>query len=398
MQQCDKIYVTKSFLPPIEEYNKWIAKIFENGQLTNQGPLLRELESRLSTYLGVKNFHYVTNGTIAIQIALKALGITEGEIITTPFSYVATTSSILWERCKPVFVDIEPENFTIDADKIEAAITPQTKAILAVHVFGYACDVEKIEKIAKKHNIFVIYDAAHAFASKYKGKSLLDYGDISTCSFHATKLFHTIEGGACIVKDETVSEKLELIKRFGHNGDNHLCLGINAKQTEMNAAMGLSNLPYIGQILEKRLVREKHLTVEVVIRKRKLILRFEERIGKNRKDRIFFGVNHTLLQGRIEFRIGDLLRIGADRVKRGQEARSRRHADANTLEVVSRVDHDVLGRRLAEPVVEHREAHGIVFCEALVHPLHYNKEFPVFGTIAKTSILNLHSCFQSLFS
>lgn len=252
MQQCDKIYVTKSFLPPIEEYNKWIAKIFENGQLTNQGPLLRELESRLSNYLGVKNFHYVTNGTIAIQIALKALGITEGEIITTPFSYVATTSSILWERCKPVFVDIEPENFTIDADKIEAAITPNTKAILAVHVFGYACDVEKIEKIAKKHNIFVIYDAAHAFASKYKGKSLLDYGDISTCSFHATKLFHTIEGGACIVKDETVSEKLELIKRFGHNGDNHLCLGINAKQTEMNAAMGLSNLPYIGQILEKR--------------------------------------------------------------------------------------------------------------------------------------------------
>ncbi len=252
MQQCDKIYVTKSFLPPLEEYNKWIAKIFENGQLTNQGPLLRELESRLSNYLGVKNFHYVTNGTIAIQIALKALEITEGEIITTPFSYVATTSSILWERCKPVFVDIEPENFTIDADKIEAAITPQTKAILAVHVFGYACDVEKIEKIAKKHNIFVIYDAAHAFASKYKGKSLLDYGDISTCSFHATKLFHTIEGGACIVKDDIVSKKLDLIKRFGHNGDNHYCLGINAKQTEMNAAMGLSNLPYLREILANR--------------------------------------------------------------------------------------------------------------------------------------------------
>ena len=252
MQQCDKIYVTKSFLPPIEEYNKWIAKIFENGQLTNQGPLLRELESRLSNYLGVKNFHYVTNGTIAIQIALKALGITGGEIITTPFSYVATTSSILWERCKPVFVDIEPENFTIDADKIEAAITPNTKAILAVHVFGYACDVEKIEKIAKKHNIFVIYDAAHAFASKYKGKSLLDYGDISTCSFHATKLFHTIEGGACIVKEDAVSQRLDLIKRFGHDGDNHYCLGINAKQTEMNAAMGLSNLPYLSEIISER--------------------------------------------------------------------------------------------------------------------------------------------------
>lgn len=252
MQQCEKIYVTKSFLPPITEYNEWVAKIFANGQLTNQGPLVKELESRLSAFLGVKNFHYVTNGTIALQIALKALGITEGEIITTPFSYVATISAILWERCTPVFVDIEPDNFTIDAEKIEAAITPKTRAIMAVHVFGYACDVEKIEKISKKHNIPVIYDAAHAFASFYKGKSLLDYGDISTCSFHATKLFHTIEGGACIVKDDSVSGRLDLIKRFGHNGDDHLSLGINAKQTEMNAAMGLANLPYMSQIIEER--------------------------------------------------------------------------------------------------------------------------------------------------
>lgn len=252
MQQCEKIYVTKSFLPPIDEYNMQVARIFENGQLTNQGPLLQELEAKLSEFLGVKNFHYVTNGTIALQIALKALDITGGEVITTPFSYVATTSSILWERCKPVFVDIEPGNFTIDADKIEEAITPDTKAIMAVHVFGYACDVEKIDKISKKYNIPVIYDAAHAFASKYKGKSLLDYGDISTCSFHATKLFHTIEGGACIIKDDKISEKLDLIKRFGHNWDEHLCLGINAKQTEMNAAMGLTNLPYIKEILSNR--------------------------------------------------------------------------------------------------------------------------------------------------
>lgn len=248
----ERMFVTKSFLPPLGEYEFYIKKIFENGQLTNQGPLLKELEEKLKTFLGVENFHYITNGTIAIQLALKALSIEEGEIITTPFSYVATTSSILWERCTPVFVDIEPDNFTIDADKIEAAITPKTKAIIAVHVFGYACNIEKIENIAKKHNIKVIYDAAHAFGSLYKGKSLLSFGDISTCSFHATKLFHTIEGGACIVKDKAVSDKLELIKRFGHQGDEHFCLGINAKQSEMNAAMGLANFPYLKEILSNR--------------------------------------------------------------------------------------------------------------------------------------------------
>ena len=248
----ERMFVTKSFLPPLGEYEFYIKKIFENGQLTNQGPLLKELEEKLKNFLGVENFHYVTNGTIAIQLALKALGIEEGEIITTPFSYVATTSSILWERCTPVFVDIEPDNFTIDADKIEAAITPKTKAIIAVHVFGYACNIEKIENIAKKHNIKVIYDAAHAFGSLYKGKSLLSFGDISTCSFHATKLFHTIEGGACIVKDKAISDKLELIKRFGHQGDEHFCLGINAKQSEMNAAMGLANFPYLKEIMSNR--------------------------------------------------------------------------------------------------------------------------------------------------
>lgn len=246
------INVTKTFLPPIEEYQKYISKIWENGQLTNQGPLLRELESKITKLLDVNYFHFMTNGTIALQLALRALDITEGEIITTPFSYVATTSSILWERCKPVFVDIEPDNFTIDPEKIEASINPNTKAIMAVHVFGYACDVEKIEKIAKKHNLKVIYDAAHAFGSKYNGKSLLDYGDISTCSFHSTKLFHTIEGGACIARDKDVSDKIELMKRFGHNGDIHYTLGINAKQSEFNAAMGLANLNYLNDIIAKR--------------------------------------------------------------------------------------------------------------------------------------------------
>lgn len=250
----DKVFVTKSFLPPIEEYQKYISRIWESDILTNQGPLLKELETKLSKFLGVDNFHYLSNGTIALQLALNALDITEGEIITTPFSYVATTSSILWERCKPVFVDIEPNNFTIDADKIEQAITPNTKAIMAVHVFGYACDVEKVYIIAKKYNLKVIYDAAHAFASKYKGKSLLSYGDISTCSFHATKLFHTVEGGACVVNDKNkkVSDKLELAKRFGHTGDDHIQLGINAKNSEFHAAMGLANFPYIEQIIAER--------------------------------------------------------------------------------------------------------------------------------------------------
>ena len=251
-KHTEKIFVTKSFLPPLEEYSAYVAKIFENGQLTNQGPLVGELEKKLSAYLGVEHFQFVTNGTVAIQIALKALGIEDGEVITTPFSYVATTSSILWERCKPVFVDIEPDNFTIDVNKIEEKITPKTRAIMPVHVFGYACDVEGIQKIADKYNLKVIYDAAHAFASVYKGRSLVSYGDISTCSFHATKLYHTIEGGACIIKDKAVSEKLNLIKRFGHNADEHIRLGINAKQSEFNAAMGLPNFPYLSQIIDKR--------------------------------------------------------------------------------------------------------------------------------------------------
>ena len=247
-----KINVTKPYLPPKSEYQQQVSEIFDNCILTNQGPKVLELESTLKKYLQAENFHYVTNGTIALQLALKALAIEDGEIITTPFSYVATTSSILWERCKPVFVDIEADNFTIDADKIEAAITPRTKAIMAVHVFGYACAIEKIQEIADRHNLKVIYDAAHSFRSRYKGQALSCYGDISTLSFHATKLFHTIEGGACIVKDKTVSDRLEMIKRFGHQGDDYYCLGINAKQDEFNAAMGLAIFPHLSEIIEKR--------------------------------------------------------------------------------------------------------------------------------------------------
>ncbi len=246
------INVTKPFLPPIEEYIKYIEGIWDRGQLTNQGPLLKEFEQKLENQLQVSNLHFVSNGTLALQISFPALGITEGEIITTPFSYVASTSAILWERCEPVFVDIDPKTLCIDASKIEAAITDKTKAIMAVHVFGSPCDVDAIEAIAKKHNLKVIYDAAHAFGVEYQGKSLLSYGDVSICSFHSTKLFHTIEGGCLVTNDKQVSDKVELIKKFGHVGDDHHMLGINAKASEFQAAMGLANLPYLGQIIESR--------------------------------------------------------------------------------------------------------------------------------------------------
>lgn len=248
----NNINVTKTFLPPIAKYEQYLEKIWESGQLTNQGPLLQELEQRLCSYLNVNNLHFVSNGTIALQVSLQALNITEGEIITTPFSYVATTSSILWQRCTPVYVDINPKTYCIDVNKIEAAITDKTKAIMPVHVFGCPCDVEAIEIIAKKHNLKVIYDAAHAFGAKYKGKTLLGFGDISACSFHSTKVFHTIEGGCVIAKDDFVSSRVELIKRFGHDVDEYKMLGINAKSSEFQAAMGLCNLEYIDEIIQKR--------------------------------------------------------------------------------------------------------------------------------------------------
>jgi dTDP-4-amino-4,6-dideoxygalactose transaminase len=247
-----KIYVTKSFLPPIKKYQKYLDIIWKTSQLTNNGPLAKKLEKKLKEYLNVVNFHFVTNGTIALQLALNALDITNGEIITTPFSAVSTVSSILWERCKPVFVDIEPDTFCIDSEKIEKAITKNTKAILAVHIYGLPCNIRKIDAIANKHKLKVIYDGAHAFGTQYNGKSLLSYGDISTCSFHATKIFHTGEGGCVIVKDKKVSDKLGLIKRFGYSGDEHFYLGINARASEFQAAMGLCNFEYVDKIIKAR--------------------------------------------------------------------------------------------------------------------------------------------------
>lgn len=252
MSASSPIFVTRTFAPPLAEYEALIAASFQNAHLTNQGPRVVELEKTLGDRLGVDHFQLVANGTVALQLALKALDIEDGEVITTPFSYVATISSILWERCEPVFVDIEPDNFTLDPVLLEKAITPRTRAIMPVHVFGYACDVEAIQKIAEKHGLKVIYDAAHAFGCRYKGRSLLDWGDVATCSFHATKLFHTGEGGACLVRDAEVDEKLDLIKRFGHHGDEHFRLGINAKMSELHAAMGLAVLPHLPEIVKAR--------------------------------------------------------------------------------------------------------------------------------------------------
>ena len=211
------IPVTKTFLPPQEEYQAILSRAWEAGWITNRGELVQELEEKLKLYLGVPNIIATTNGTLPLQIAIKALGLT-GEIITTPFSYVATTSSIVWENCKPIFVDIHPEYLTIDEEKIEAAITPHTSAILATHVFGNPCDVERLDEIAKKHGIKVIYDAAHCFGVKYGGRSIFEFGDISTCSFHATKLFHTGEGGAIFCSDKELFRSLYFHHNFGHDG------------------------------------------------------------------------------------------------------------------------------------------------------------------------------------
>ncbi|MHA7129371.1 DegT/DnrJ/EryC1/StrS family aminotransferase [Algoriphagus namhaensis] len=245
------IPVTKPFLPDLNEYQKYLEGIWQRQWLTNNGPLVNELELKVAEYLGVKNFLFLGNGTIALQIAIKALDL-KGEIITTPFSYVATTSSIVWEGCTPVFVDID-ESLTIDPKQIEKAIGPNTSAILATHVYGNPCDIEAIDKIAKKHNLKVIYDAAHCFGVTYKGKSIFEYGDVSTVSFHATKIYHTVEGGGVFTQDKQLHKKMAYMRNFGHDGplDFH-GLGINGKNSELHAAVGLVVLRKIGKILAKR--------------------------------------------------------------------------------------------------------------------------------------------------
>jgi len=246
------ITVTRTSLPPLEDYVAYLEGIWERAHLTNNGPLCCELAEDLKYHLDVPRIELVSNGTLALQLAIRALGL-QGEIITTPYSYVATTNAILWEGCDPVFVDIDPERFCLNPDLIESAITERTTGILATHVYGYPCDVERIQAIAAKHGLKVIYDAAHAFGVRYKGRSLLEYGDCSTLSFHATKLFHCGEGGAVVCSDAAVSNRLFLLSIFGHRGeDTYLDIGINAKLSELHAAMGLAVLPKVQDYIQAR--------------------------------------------------------------------------------------------------------------------------------------------------
>ena len=247
-----KIFVTKSYLPPMEEYVEKISKIWDNHFLTNSGPLCMEFTEKLKKYLGVENLEYVTNGTVAIELALDALDIHDGEIITTPFTFVATSSSIVWQRCKPVFVDIKRDDFSIDPDEVVKRINSNTKAILGVHCFGYPCDVNRLDEISKEYNIPVIYDAAHAFGVEINGKSIFEYGDVSTCSLHATKVFHTVEGGLCVSKNPEITEKIRKVKNFGIDNYQYYYVGINAKVSEFHSAMGLCMLDHIDNIIEKR--------------------------------------------------------------------------------------------------------------------------------------------------
>ncbi|CAA6680044.1 MULTISPECIES: DegT/DnrJ/EryC1/StrS aminotransferase family protein [unclassified Lentimonas] len=248
-----RINVTEPFLPPFEEYVEYLKGIWERNWLTNQGPLVQEFEQKLQAYHSLSTpVHCVTNGALGLQIALKALDV-KGEVVTTPFSYVATTACPLWEGCTVKFADIEPDTLTIDPQAVEAEITSETEAILATHVFGNPCDVEALDALGAKHGLAVIYDAAHAFGVTYKGKSILEYGDASMVSLHATKLMHAVEGGFIVAKDSAVSEKMEWMRRFGHKGTEAFHgVGTNAKMSELHAAMGLCNLNHVEEILGNR--------------------------------------------------------------------------------------------------------------------------------------------------
>lgn len=246
------INVTKTYLPNKEKYKQYVDEIYANGWITNNGPMVKKLEKRLAEYLGVKNIVLVANGTAALEIAYRTLNI-KGFAITTPFSFVATTSSLVTNGILPIYADIDAQTLNINSKNIEKLITPHTSAIVPVHVFGNTCEVEEIEKIAKRHKLKVIYDAAHAFDVKYKDDSILNYGDISTLSFHATKLFHTIEGGALIINDDSLVEKARYLINFGiENAESIPHLGTNAKMNEFEAAMGLCVLDEMETIKEKR--------------------------------------------------------------------------------------------------------------------------------------------------
>ncbi len=252
MAPTNPIFVTRPYLPPLEEFIPYLEQIWESKILTNGGPFHQQLEQALCEYLGVEHIALFTNGTIALVTALQALRVT-GEVITTPYSFVATSHSLLWNGIKPVFVDIDPDTLNLDPEKIEAAITPQTTAIMPVHCYGHPCDVEAIQKVADNYNLKVIYDAAHAFAVQDAGGSILRHGDLSVLSFHATKVFNTFEGGAIVCPDAKTKARIDHLKNFGHAGEvTVVAPGINGKMSEFNAALGLLQLKHIGKALARR--------------------------------------------------------------------------------------------------------------------------------------------------
>lgn len=252
MKSNKPIYVTQPTLPPLEEFIPYLEKIWESKWLTNAGPFHEQLEKELCEYLGVEHIALFTNGTIALITALQALRIT-GEVITTPYSFVATSHSLLWNGIKPVFVDIDPNTLNLDPNKIEAAITPQTTAIMPVHCYGHPCDVERIQKIADTYGLKVIYDAAHAFGVQLHAGSLLNHGDLSVLSFHATKVFNTFEGGAIVCPDAKTKLRIDHLKNFGFVDEvTVVAPGINGKMSEFNAALGLLQLKGIDEALQKR--------------------------------------------------------------------------------------------------------------------------------------------------
>lgn len=252
MCKSNPVYVTQPALPPLHEFVEYLKQIWGSKIITNNGPFHQQFEKELADYLGVKYISLFSNGTLALVTGLQALRIT-GEVITTPFSFVATTHALWWNNIKPVFVDIEPEYFTLDPEKIEAAITPQTTAIMPVHVYGNPCKVEMIQQIANTYGLKIIYDSAHAFGVKINGNSILNYGDLSILSFHATKTFNTIEGGAIICPDEKTKKRIDFLKNFGFADEVTVIEpGINAKMNELQSAYGILQLKYIDEYISKR--------------------------------------------------------------------------------------------------------------------------------------------------
>ena len=246
------ILVTKPFLPSLEEYQDGLREIWGNSWLTNNGPLLQRYTRRLEQYLGTPNVCLFNNGTLALQIGLQGLKL-EGEVITTPFTFVATSHALFWNRIQPVFVDIEPDFYTLDPAAVGAAITPRTTAILAVHVFGFPCRHRELSDIASRHGLKLVYDAAHAFGVTVNGQSIASWGDLSMFSFHATKLYHSIEGGALVFKDAGLKKTFDYLKNFGFENETEVVMpGTNAKMNEFQALMGLLVLDHLGELVSKR--------------------------------------------------------------------------------------------------------------------------------------------------